>query len=70
MKCYGIITNPSYFYNQIRQVVNEIIRLYGKPTEIVLEIGRDLPLGADGKRELQKMQRQNLKNERARGWPS
>ena len=66
---FGIITNPTVHIslNQIRQVVNEIIRVYGKPAEIVLEIGRDLPLGADGKRELKKMQGQNLeKNNRAR----
>ncbi len=66
---YGSITNPSVHIslNQIRQVVNEIIRLYGKPDEIVLEIGRDLPMGADGKRELKNRQKRNQdKNEEAR----
>lgn len=61
---YGSISNPSVHIalNQIRQVVNEIIRLHGKPDEIVLEIGRDLPMGADGKRELQKLQKRNQDN--------
>ena len=66
---YGSISNPSVHIslNQIRQVVNEIIRLHGKPEEIVLEIGRDLPMGADGKRELQRLQKRNQdKNEEAR----
>ena len=66
---YGSISNPSVHIslNQIRQVVNEIIRLHGKPEEIVLEIGRDLPMGVDGKRELQRLQKRNQdKNEEAR----
>ncbi len=68
-KRYGTITNPTVHIalNQVRAVINELIRLYGKPEEISLEIGRDLPMGADGKRELQKFQREGLqKNERAR----
>ena len=66
---YGTISNPTVHIalNQVRAVVNELIRLHGKPEEIVLEIARDLPMGADGKRELQKLQREGLaKNERAR----
>ena len=49
---YGIINNPTVHIalNQVRQVVNELILLHGKPEEIVLEIARDLPMGADGKR--------------------
>ena len=66
---YGAISNPTVHIalNQVRAVVNELIRLHGKPEEIVLEIARDLPMGADGKRELQKFQREGLeKNQRAR----
>lgn len=68
-KQYGIISNPTVHIalNQIKTVVNELTRLYGKPDEIVVEIGRDLPMGADGKRELQKFQKEGLeKNQRAR----
>ena len=66
---YGTISNPTVHIalNQLRAVINELIRLHGKPDEIVLEIARDLPMGADGKRELQKLQKEGLeKNQRAR----
>ncbi len=68
-KRYGVISNPTVHIalNQVRVVMNELIRLYGKPEEVVLELARDLPLGADGKRELEKNQRKNLeRNESAR----
>ena len=40
---YGAISNPTVHIalNQVRAVVNELIRLHGKPEEIVLEIARD-----------------------------
>ena len=66
---YGAISNPTVHIalNQVRAVVNELTRLYGKPEEIVLEIARDLPMGIDGKRELKKFQEEGLKkNQRAR----
>ena len=68
-KRYGTITNPSVHIalNQVRAVINELIDRFGKPDEIALEIGRDLPLGAEGKRDLQRFQREGLdKNNRAR----
>ena len=68
-KYYGTITNPSVHIalNQVRAVINELIERFGKPDEIALEIGRDLPLGAEGKRDLQRFQREGLdKNNRAR----
>ena len=68
-KYYGTITNPSVHIalNQVRAVINELIDRFGKPDEIALEIGRDLPLGAEGKRDLQKIQKDGLdKNNRAR----
>ncbi len=53
---YGTISNPTVHIalNQIRAVVNEVIRLYGKPDEVVLEIARDLPLGKAKKLNLKK----------------
>ena len=66
---YGAISNPTVHIalNQARAVINELIRLHGKPDEIILEVARDLPMGADGKRELQKFQKEGLeKNQRAR----
>ncbi|MDC0649925.1 type II CRISPR RNA-guided endonuclease Cas9 [Alphaproteobacteria bacterium] len=66
---YGAISNPTVHIalNQVRAVINELVRLHGKPHEIILEVARDLPMGADGKRELQKFQKEGLeKNQRAR----
>lgn len=58
-KRYGTITNPTVHIalNQVRAVVNEIIRLHGKPDEIVIEIGRDLPLGPEGRNKIKTQQR-------------
>ena len=41
---YGKIANPTVHIalNQLRKVVNEIIKDYGKPDQINLEIARDL----------------------------
>ena len=53
---YGTIPNPTVHIalNQLRGLVNELIRRFGKPYQIVLEIGRDLPLGAKSKAELER----------------
>lgn len=66
-KRYGIITNPTVHIalNQIRAILNELTRLHGKPYEIALEIGRDLPMGVKGKNELKTFQQDNnARNER------
>lgn len=66
-KRYGAIPNPTVHIalNQIRQVVNELIDRFGKPEQIALELARDLPLGADGKKEIISHQSKNQKkNER------
>jgi len=46
---------------QVRKVVNEVIRTYGKPDEIRIELGRDLKMTADQKAEYEKQQRRNKK---------
>lgn len=46
---------------QVRKVVNEIIRQYGKPDEIRVELGRDLKATKEQKDEYQ---RQQFRNER------
>ncbi len=55
------IPNPTVHVglNQLREVVNDIIRIHGKPEQIALEIGRDLPVGAKGRRD---RERENLAN--------
>jgi len=58
---YGKIANPTVHValNQIRHVVNDLIKRFGPPTEIVVELARDLPLSAKQKFDLEKMQREN-----------
>jgi len=65
-KRLGKIANPTVHValNQLRKVINELIDLYGKPVEIIVETARDLPLSAEGLRDLDKEQRDNQdKNE-------
>ncbi|MCE2518172.1 MAG: type II CRISPR RNA-guided endonuclease Cas9, partial [Alphaproteobacteria bacterium] len=66
---YGTIPNPTVHIalNQIRQVVNELIRRYGKPDQIVIELARDLPAGAEGRLETIRFQSENQRtNDRIR----
>lgn len=58
---YGKVANPTVHValNQIRKVVNDMIRRFGTPDQIVVELARDLPLSADGKSKLDKIQRDN-----------
>lgn len=41
---YGKIANPTVHaaLNQLRKLINELIKLYGKPEQIVIELARDL----------------------------
>ena len=62
------IPNPTVHiaFNQLRLLVNDIIRLYGKPCQTVIETARDLPLGATTKKKLEKRQKANKeRNEEA-----
>ena len=60
-KYYGGVTNPTVHIalNQIRQVVNELIDRYGRPASIGIELGRELPKGAEGRREIEREQKEN-----------
>ena len=55
------IPNPTVHIalNQIQKVVNELLRIHDRPTQTVIELARDLPLGAEGKKEIEKKQKQN-----------
>lgn len=59
----GRITNPTVHIglNQLRRVVNAIIRCFGPPAEIAIELARDLKLSDDEKQE---RERENLRNRR------
>nr|VFJ46202.1 MAG: CRISPR-associated endonuclease, Csn1 family [Candidatus Kentron sp. DK] len=60
-KRYGKLANPTVHValNQLRRVVNDLIARFGPPTQIVVELARDLPLSAEGKRALEKTQKDN-----------
>lgn len=75
---YGKIPNPTVHIglNQVRQLVNGLIRRYGHPQQIVVELAREFGLSGERRREIEKEQVDNQKrNERydaeleRLGWP-
>ncbi|GAD20567.1 type II CRISPR RNA-guided endonuclease Cas9 [Acidovorax sp. MR-S7] len=58
---YGKIANPTVHIglNQVRTVVNALIRRYGRPTEVVIELARDLKQSREQKVEAQRKQAEN-----------
>ena len=58
---YGKIANPTVHValNQVRAVVNDLIRRFKAPHQVVIEVARDLPLSAKGKGELSSQQQTN-----------
>ena len=70
-KKFGKIANPGVhrILNQIRLVVNEIVKRYGKPYSINIELGRDVGLSEEQKKSLEKRQKDNEKlNEEAKSY--
>lgn len=68
---WGKIANPAVhmILNQIRLVVNEIIKIYGKPYDINIELGRDVGMSKEDKKKLEKQQKQNERlNEEAKNY--
>lgn len=64
---YGKIANPTVHIalNQTRVVVNEIIKEYGRPKQVVVEVSRDLKASREAKAKMQKQITANQKqNER------
>ena len=61
---YGKLTNPTVHIglNQLRRVVNRLIRAYGPPEEIALELARELKLTED---EKARRNRENADNRHA-----
>lgn len=57
----GRITNPTVHIglNQLRRLVNRLVRAYGKPAEIAIELARELKLSED---EKDRRNRENNKN--------
>ncbi len=60
---WGKIANPAVhmILNQLRLVVNDIVRIYGKPYEINIELGRDVGLSTKKKKQLEQAQKNNEK---------
>ncbi|NLK13708.1 MAG: type II CRISPR RNA-guided endonuclease Cas9 [Spirochaetales bacterium] len=59
---HGRIANPVVHQtlNEMRKVVNEVIEILGsKPSEIVVELARDLKVGAEKREEISKEQQKN-----------
>lgn len=68
---WGKIANPAVhmILNQIRLVVNEIVKIYGRPYCINLELGRDVGMSTKKKNDLEQQQRNNEKlNEAAKSY--
>lgn len=62
-KQFGRIANPTVHIglNQVRQVVNALIRRYGHPSEVIVEVARDLKQNQEQKQEDQKRQAEQQK---------
>lgn len=68
-KRFGKIANPTVHIglNQVRLVVNELIKRYGHPSEIIVELARDLKQSQEQRKEENERQATNQKrNERLR----
>lgn len=68
-KRYGKIANPTVHIglNQVRVVVNALIKRYGHPSEVIVEVARDLKQSREQRLEDHKRQAQNqVRNQRLR----
>jgi CRISPR-associated endonuclease Csn1 len=68
-KRFGRIANPTVHIglNQVRVVVNALIKRYGHPSEVIVEVARDLKQSQEQRKESQERQAKNQKrNERLR----
>lgn len=62
-KRFGKISNPTVHIglNQVRKVVNTLLQRYGHPSEIVVEVARDLKQNKDQRNDENKRQAENQK---------
>ena len=60
---FGKIANPTVHIglNQLRRVVNALIKRYGHPAEVIVEVARELKLSRERKLDVQQEQRDNQK---------
>jgi CRISPR-associated endonuclease Csn1 len=57
---YGKIANPTVHIglNELRKVVNALIKRYGRPSEIIVEVARDLKISRERRLEIQREQKE------------
>ena len=62
-KRFGRISNPTVHIglNQVRVVVNALIHRYGRPSEVIIEVARELKLSKEKKQEISRQQVDNQK---------
>jgi CRISPR-associated endonuclease Csn1 len=62
-KRYGKIANPTVHIglNQTRLVVNALIKRYGHPSEVIVEVARELKQSQEQRKEMQDQQAKNQK---------
>ena len=67
-KRHGRIANPTVHIglNQIRHLINALIRRYGHPEEVVIELARELKQSLEKRKEIQKDQAANQKKNEGR----
>jgi len=66
-KRYGRFPNPTVHIglNELRRVVNALIRQYGKPAEIAIELARDLKLSREERRRVEEKIKENTERNEA-----
>ncbi len=72
-KEYGKIPNPAVhmLLNQLRRVVNDVIRIYGRPYDINIEVARDVGMSEKRKNAAESRRKANEKlNDKAREYLS
>lgn len=64
----GRLTNPTVHIglNQLRRIVNSLIRAYGPPAEIAIELARELKLTDDDKKRINRENNENRLNAQRR----
>jgi CRISPR-associated endonuclease Csn1 len=65
----GRLTNPTVHIglNQLRRIVNRLIRAYGPPAEVAIELARELKLTDDDKKRINRENNDNRLNAERRG---
>lgn len=66
---WGKITNPTVHIglNQLRKLINAIVRAYGRPDEIVVELARELKLNEKQKKDYNRQIKDNTDAAKKRG---